>query len=279
MSAFHLQRNRSAFTLIELLVVIAIISLLISILLPVCARAREQARTVNCKNNLRSMWTGVLTYALEYRDRMPFMETVNVQTADPNTGPNADPFDPRYPTTAGNVLHKYVGEGVWRCPSAVMGFPFNAGASGWKMTYSFGVETFGGIGTVIPFDSSQGRGPGGPGELSNYWPFDGRPIKLLDGRRYGRGVNESIKGRWEVRFPIVFDMVQDEGPAAGVAFVYPHRGVLDKRNDLENARDQFERNTHTAGGGYSTGRVELHVDGERPSMFMTRDYREHAAGF
>jgi len=41
------------FTLIELLVVIAIIALLMAILMPVLHRAREQARTIACRNNLR----------------------------------------------------------------------------------------------------------------------------------------------------------------------------------------------------------------------------------
>lgn len=267
---------RRAFSLIELLVVVSVISLLLAILLPACNRAREQAKIVYCKNNLRNIWTGVLAYSLEYKDRLPFMENVNVPTADPNTGPNADPFDPRYPTTAGHVLLPYAGEGSWRCPTAVTGFPRNASSGAWKLTYGFGVESFGGIGTVRPYDQYHTQGPGGPGELSNYWPFDGRPIRLLDGRRYGRGVNQNDKGLWEVRFPIIYDLPRDDGPAAGVAFTYPHRGMLEKRNDLENAREQFERNTRALSGSYQTGRVELHADGERPTMFFTRDYREHA---
>ena len=47
-------RDKKGFTLIELLVVIAIIALLMAVLLPSLKKAKEQARFVICKNNLRS---------------------------------------------------------------------------------------------------------------------------------------------------------------------------------------------------------------------------------
>jgi len=70
-------RDRGGFTLIELLVTMAVISVLISILLPVIGRARDQAKLALCKGRLRNVFLGVLMYANDNRSYPPFVEKLD----------------------------------------------------------------------------------------------------------------------------------------------------------------------------------------------------------
>jgi len=64
---FRVSAVRSGFTLVELLVVIGIIALLISILLPSLAKAREQGIRTKCLANIKSLGMGIQMYANENR--------------------------------------------------------------------------------------------------------------------------------------------------------------------------------------------------------------------
>jgi prepilin-type N-terminal cleavage/methylation domain-containing protein len=64
------QKHRG-FTLIELLVVVAIIGLLIAILLPSLANARELAKTAACASNLRQVGSIIHLFAAENDGRAP----------------------------------------------------------------------------------------------------------------------------------------------------------------------------------------------------------------
>jgi prepilin-type N-terminal cleavage/methylation domain-containing protein/prepilin-type processing-associated H-X9-DG protein len=70
-----------AFTLIELLVVISITSLLISILLPALAKAREAAQSTRCMANLRQIGMLHINYANDNKTLVVYCEsTASIQT-------------------------------------------------------------------------------------------------------------------------------------------------------------------------------------------------------
>lgn len=110
------RRRSTGFTLIELLVVIAIIAILASILFPVFARARENARRASCSSNLKQIGLGTLQYAQDYDERLPFFYY----------GPNGDASDP---ATTANARYKWMdavypyikSEQLFVCPSDANG--------------------------------------------------------------------------------------------------------------------------------------------------------------
>ena len=69
-----------AFTLIELLVVISIISLLIAILLPTLAKARDQARKVRCLSNVRQINIASFSYLADNNDTWMRGQSHGLQT-------------------------------------------------------------------------------------------------------------------------------------------------------------------------------------------------------
>lgn len=104
----RLGRLLHAFTLIELLVVIAIIAVLMAILTPALGRAREQAREVVCRQNLRQYGIAATMYLGDNNGRFPYAPTCLVANPEPVA---AYPkycrwHDPRFP--ADGALWKYI---------------------------------------------------------------------------------------------------------------------------------------------------------------------------
>jgi|CXWL01.1.fsa_nt_gi prepilin-type N-terminal cleavage/methylation domain-containing protein len=264
--------RKQGFTLIELLVVISIIAVLMSLLLPSLSSARESVKHAICRNNLRSIWTGVLQYAFNSKDRVPFAEDINL------VDPDADPFAAEHKNSIGRMLKDYVEAGSWKCPGAIKGYPELAGPEGWTMTYWF--RTAGKPTEGTPFSQTK-YGKGGPLDpiVSNYVTFDGRPLKYVSGRRHTPSnpyaPNKDEIGPWTFSFPIISDLTT--GSETQGTPKYPHRGTLDQRNDLLAARPIFEK---AAGAGRKPARMELHaVSDKEVSIYLTRAPYPHKPGY
>jgi prepilin-type N-terminal cleavage/methylation domain-containing protein/prepilin-type processing-associated H-X9-DG protein len=129
-------RRQTGFTLIELLVVIAIIAILASILFPVFARARENARRTSCLSNLKQIGLGIMQYTQDYDEKYPMNywwanpSDANVGVACPadwgdrpcskfyiNTGGGGPGFG-KFVTWM-DLVHPYVKSvQIYTCPSA-----------------------------------------------------------------------------------------------------------------------------------------------------------------
>ncbi len=114
---------RGGFTLIELLVVVAIIALLVSILLPALAAAREQARGVYCLSNLRQLGLASSYYVNDWNGFLPTYNLLggHISGEDPNTPvgeshhlmTRLDPYVRRVFSRAEDQSTS----NIWRCPS------------------------------------------------------------------------------------------------------------------------------------------------------------------
>jgi prepilin-type N-terminal cleavage/methylation domain-containing protein/prepilin-type processing-associated H-X9-DG protein len=139
----HRNRQR-AFTLIELLVVIAVIAILTSILFPVFARAREQARKSACLSNLKQVGLAVMLYVQDYDESYP-MAYSPVPSSDPMPGTSASYWF--------NVLQPYAkNRNVWYCPTAgrlmVPGTDFQQYSGGYAYN-ACGTSVPGSVGTTL----------------------------------------------------------------------------------------------------------------------------------
>jgi len=110
-------RRPIGFTLIELLVVISIVGLLVAILLPALAKAREQARRVLCANNARQLTFAALAYSDDFKGNVP-----NGGFGD--TGSQNHVWYGRYcfQSSMRKILFDHYGVSrfeIWWCPSGV----------------------------------------------------------------------------------------------------------------------------------------------------------------
>ena len=123
------RRRRVGFTLVELLVVIGIIALLISILMPALARAKDHANRAKCLSNLRQIGQAFVMYMNENKGAFPYgargneayMEDwISWQITAPAAGPPNRGTPRTKPGLEYSALYRYLGQpqdALFQCPS------------------------------------------------------------------------------------------------------------------------------------------------------------------
>ncbi|HBC88514.1 MAG TPA: hypothetical protein DCZ94_16325 [Lentisphaeria bacterium] len=125
------RRLSSAFTLIELLLVIAVIAVLIALLLPALKNAKDTAKSVVCKNNMRQLGIMINTYSQDFDGSGPVrMYYIPI----PGSGNVWDPSWPYttwyylYPNSRPPMKNKYslYYDTVYNCPAEAAGIRFHS---------------------------------------------------------------------------------------------------------------------------------------------------------
>lgn len=105
--------HQSAFTLIELLVVVAIIALLIAILLPSLATARNRAKDTVCRSNLHQLGGALNYYTTDNRGNLPAIRDKDGNLSSANNNGPYHQYDQIY-----NFWEYYKDLRIFICPRA-----------------------------------------------------------------------------------------------------------------------------------------------------------------
>jgi prepilin-type processing-associated H-X9-DG protein/prepilin-type N-terminal cleavage/methylation domain-containing protein len=164
---------RGAFTLVELMVVIAILVALVSILVPVVARARKQANNLKCLANLRGLGQAYTSY-------------INANKHPPAwIDPTADPLNPWACTWIAN-FQSYCAPATFLCPDANSNQNSNPSDFGTAATaygisttpYSFGSYGLNGFLYWTNDPTQITNSPTSRGGVKNPFPSDTTPQQI-----------------------------------------------------------------------------------------------------
>jgi len=141
-------RFRQAFTLVELLVVISLIALIAGLLLPALSKARRQAKSTVCKNNLRQMGLATMLYAQDNGGRLPYAWGVSHNANTNNFQTLLIPYVLKDRFNADqNTENSDFAKNVFRCPTRLKENHFrshvNYPGTGnpWKISYGMNQYT------------------------------------------------------------------------------------------------------------------------------------------
>ncbi len=131
--------NKKAFTLVELLVVISVIALLMGLLGPALSLAKQQARSVVCKSNIRGLAIANIGYANEhdgyYVAAAEDLRGANLHRWSGKRNITDNSLDPN-----GSPLKSYIGDGqIKECP----GKPYLAKEDTWNKSFEKGGGGYG----------------------------------------------------------------------------------------------------------------------------------------
>ena len=130
------RRCQSGFTLVELLVVIGIIAILISLLLPALNRAREQANSVKCKAQLRSIGQAMQIYVTNNKQFLAPMKNEAYWTPNNSLTTNQQ-IDPNDPSAYWGVMYAVAAKmprDIFSCPTTLKSSSSDRYANEW-VTY------------------------------------------------------------------------------------------------------------------------------------------------
>ena len=141
-------RFRHAFTLVELLVVISLIALIAGLLLPALSKARRQAKSTVCKNNLRQMGLATMLYGQDNGGRLPYAWGVSHNANTNNFQTLLIPYVLKDRFNADqNTENSDFAKNVFRCPTRLKENHFrshvNYPGTGnpWKISYGMNQYT------------------------------------------------------------------------------------------------------------------------------------------